>query len=178
MKWFYLFLSFIFVLRARVVRSWIPPPPPTTTTTTMTTTKTASKRTFVGNRGHVLLLFGSNGSFDKDDAEFISAATKKSGGALDVPTDSTFLYTELFARRALLEQGIGKRYVCRTQQGFLNIHYEPGDPFNTDNIVGQLNEGQIVTSTGPPRGLWIRHDGGGWSISKYGGFTWLEALDE
>jgi hypothetical protein len=55
---------------------------------------------------------------------------------------------------------------------------QPSDPSDTSNIISQLNEGQIVTSTRPPRGNWIRHDAGGWSISKHGGFTWLEPIDE
>lgn len=77
-----------------------------------------------------------------------------------------------------LKLGIGKRYIIRTQQGFLNVHYEPTDPYMTENVVDQLSEGQIVTATGPTRGIWIPHDGGGWSVSKYGGFTWLEPIDE
>ena len=92
--------------------------------------------------------------------------------------DSSQLYQALQDRLSGMEQGIGKRYVCRTQRGFLNIHKEPGDPYHTHNIVGQLRQGDIVTSTGPNRGAWIRHDGGGWSISIFGGFTWLEELRE
>ena len=88
------------------------------------------------------------------------------------------LLQSLEARQKALSLGIGKRYVTRTQKGFLNVHYEPTDPFDTANIVGQLEEGQIVTSTGPARGLWIPHDGGGWSVSKYSGFTWLEPIEE
>uniref|UniRef100_A0A7S3L334 SH3 domain-containing protein n=1 Tax=Amphora coffeiformis TaxID=265554 RepID=A0A7S3L334_9STRA len=92
--------------------------------------------------------------------------------------DSSQLYEALQDRLAEMEQGIGKRYVCRTQRGFLNIHKEPGDPYNTHNIVGQLREGDIVMSMGPNRGAWVRHDGGGWSISIFGGFTWLEELHD
>jgi len=102
-------------------------------------------------------------------------------GALDdcnVTPDSSEIYQALNDRLADMEQGIGKRYVCRTQRGFLNIHKEPGDPYNTHNIVGQLREGDIVTSMGPNRGAWVRHDGGGWSISVFGGFVWLEELHE
>jgi hypothetical protein len=91
--------------------------------------------------------------------------------------ESSF-FNSLIDRQKELKNGIGKRYVARTQKGFLNIHFEPADPFDTDNIVGQLAEGQIVTSTGPSRGSWIPHDGGGWSVSKYQGFTWLEPIDE
>ena len=93
-----------------------------------------------------------------------------------ISTDS--LYAALKDRQRMLEKGIGKRYICRTQRGFLNVHDSPGDPFDTENIVSQLSEGEIVTSTKAPQGDWICHDGGGWSISVYEGFVWLEALDE
>ena len=93
------------------------------------------------------------------------------------------LYESLRRRESDLSKGIGRRYVCRTQIGFLNVHSDPdGGPFDTSNVVGQLLEGQVVTSVAPTDGdrdgPWIRHDAGGWSISEYGGFTWLEALDE
>lgn len=90
----------------------------------------------------------------------------------------SLLIESLKKRQNALQQGIGKRYITRTQQGFLNIHYEPTDPHDVNNVVGTLEEGQIVTSTGPTRGFWVPHDGGGWSISKYGGFTWLEPIEE
>ncbi len=107
-----------------------------------------------------------------------------SGGLLPIDTtdnnniDSSFLLESLKKRQYALQQGIGKRFVARTQKGFLNIHYEPTNPHDTNNVVGQLHEGQIVTSTGPIRGFWVPHDGGGWSVSKYGGFTWLEPIEE
>ena len=88
------------------------------------------------------------------------------------------VYQALKERQKSLSLGIGKRYVTRTQRGFLNVHYEPSDPHDCENVVSQLKEGQIVTSTGPQRGQWIPHDGGGWSVAKYGGFTWLEPIDE
>ena len=108
------------------------------------------------------IVFGNNGRLIKTE---------------DTVDDSSWMES-LKKRQRALKQGIGKRYVTRTQLGFLNIHYEPTDPHDTNNIVGRLEEGQIVTSTGPTRGFWIPHDGGGWSISKYGGFTWLEPIDE
>jgi hypothetical protein len=94
--------------------------------------------------------------------------------------DSSNVHEALQARNKALQNGIGRRYVCRTQHGFLNVHKEPGDPYNTYNIVGQLMEGQIVTSTGPTRGGWVKHDGdgGGWSVSVHAGFTWLQSIDE
>jgi hypothetical protein len=92
--------------------------------------------------------------------------------------ESNDLYRLLKDRQKALQQGIGKRYVCRTQKGFLNVHLEPGDPFDTSNIVTQLKDGDIVVSTGPNRGPWVRHDGGGWSVAIFGGFKWLEPLAE
>jgi hypothetical protein len=106
-----------------------------------------------------------------DDTAVFAAATDTSKNDIDI-------HTALSQRIQNLQEGIGKRYICRTQRGFLNIHADPGDPFDTDNIVGRLSEGQIVTSVAPARGPWIRHDAGGWSISVYEGFVWLEAIPE
>lgn len=92
--------------------------------------------------------------------------------------DSQSLLKSLNERKKQLEQGIGKRFRCHTQKGFLNVHMEPGDPFNTANIVDQLEEGEIVTSVAPPRGPWIKHNKGGWSISIYYGHVWLQELKE
>jgi len=91
---------------------------------------------------------------------------------------SSALYEELKRRQVQLEKGIGKRYKTRTQKGFLNIHSDPhSGPYDVDNIIGQLQEGQIVRSVGPPIDDWIHHDAGGWSISKFEGFTFLEPLN-
>lgn len=79
-----------------------------------------------------------------------------------------------------LNVGIGKRYIVRVQKrGFLNVHSEPFDPFDVNNVVGKLKEGQIVKSMKPNEGDWVYHDGqgGGWSIAKFNGFTWLEPID-
>lgn len=112
-----------------------------------------------------------------DDQEVVFGSSGVLDTASSDTTDSS-LWKSLQRRQSALQQGVGKRYVTRTQKGFLNVHYEPTDPHDMDNVVGQLQEGQIVTSTGPTRGFWVPHDGGGWSISKYGGFTWLEPIDE
>ena len=113
----------------------------------------------------VQVLFGSS---DFDSVESLEKASEKSQD----------IFSSLEARQKELNLGIGKRFVTRTQNGFLNVHYEPTDPYDNTNVVNQLEEGQIVTSTGPARGLWIPHDGGGWSIAKFGGFTWLEPINE
>jgi hypothetical protein len=102
-------------------------------------------------------------------------------GAMDAAksvSQDADLLASLGRRQKALQLGIGKRFVTRTQKGFLNVHYEPTDPYDTNNIVRQLQEGEIVTSTGPKRGFWIPHDRGGWSIAKFGGFTWLEPIEE
>jgi len=88
------------------------------------------------------------------------------------------LFESLQSRRIELSEGVGKRYIVRTQRGFLNVHdtYESG-PYAIDNIVGRLNEGEIVISI-CKIGDWIEHDAGGWSISNFGAFTWLEPIEE
>jgi hypothetical protein len=91
--------------------------------------------------------------------------------------ESNVLYKELRTKLSSLEKGIGKRYRTRTQLGFLNVHKQPTDPFDTSNVVGKLQDGEIITSTGPNRGDWIVHDGG-WSIARFQGFQWLESLQE
>jgi len=73
--------------------------------------------------------------------------------------------------------GAGRIYVVCTQLGFLNVHTEPGDPNRLDNVVHQIVDGDIVESVGPDSGDWVQHDLGGWSIRKYGGFTWLKLYD-
>ena len=37
------------------------------------------------------------------------------------------------------------------------------DPFRTDNVVGRLAHGQVVEAE-REEGVWVLHDGGGWSI--------------
>mmetsp|Transcript_18639 Transcript_18639/g.27624 ORF Transcript_18639/g.27624 Transcript_18639/m.27624 type:complete len:144 (+) Transcript_18639:1-432(+) len=89
-----------------------------------------------------------------------------------------FILKSLKDRQKAISHGIGRRYITRTQKGFLNVHSKPTDPYDVENIVSQLTEDQIVTSTGSSKGDWIPHDAGGWSISKFGGFTWLEPIEE
>eukprot|EP00538_Stauroneis_constricta_P009471 CAMPEP_0119569582 /NCGR_PEP_ID=MMETSP1352-20130426/42127_1 /TAXON_ID=265584 /ORGANISM="Stauroneis constricta, Strain CCMP1120" /LENGTH=184 /DNA_ID=CAMNT_0007619161 /DNA_START=1 /DNA_END=551 /DNA_ORIENTATION=+ len=84
----------------------------------------------------------------------------------EVDDASKRIYEALATRQTELENGIGVRYITRTQKGFLNIHHEPSDPFATHNIVGELKEGQIVRSVAPARGGWVKHDAGGWSITR------------
>lgn len=145
----------------------------------------AEKSTRTGPLGRRQLQFGDNAQQlflaeeGSEDLMIVGNSELDSG----VYTDDTAakesgFFRDLENRKLALKNGIGRRYVTRTQQGFLNIHYEPTDPFRTDNVVGQLQEGQIVTSTGPTRGFWIPHDGGGWSVCKHGGFTWLEPIKE
>lgn len=93
--------------------------------------------------------------------------------------EDTDMHGKLKDRRMKIHDGVGKRYMVRTgSKKSLNVHLEPSSAFATDNIVNQLTDGQIVRSTGPTRGIWIPHDGGGWSVSDHQGFTWLEPIDE
>jgi hypothetical protein len=89
--------------------------------------------------------------------------------------DNATLLKDLQSRQDELKQGIGKRFKVKTQNGFLNVHSDTSSPFAIENICGKLAEGEIVTSTGPNVGDWVNHDGcgGGWSISKFGGWQWL-----
>ncbi|CAJ1953911.1 unnamed protein product [Cylindrotheca closterium] len=93
--------------------------------------------------------------------------------------EDTDLHGQLKDRRMKIHDGVGRRYIVRTREtGNLNVHLEPSSASATDNVVNQLTDGQIVRSTGPTRGIWIPHDGGGWSVSDHQGFTWLEPIDE
>lgn len=91
---------------------------------------------------------------------------------------SSTIYSNLHDRLEQIHNGIGKRYKCYTQYGFLNVHKEPTDPFDTDNLVGVIYDGQIVTSIQLNNNNWILHDAGGWSITKYNDFIWLQAIEE
>lgn len=96
----------------------------------------------------------------------------------DYVSDDKSIFEALDRRKKDINAGIGRRYITRTQKGFLNVHenYKQG-PYCLENIAGQLTEGQIVTSIAKHKD-WLHHDGGGWSIIKYEGFTFLELLDE
>ena len=116
--------------------------------------------------------------FPEEEAEDTTRLATDPNTTIRLDTNDSSLYESLRLRRKELADGIGRRYITRTQRGFLNVHdtYEY-KPYVIDDIVGRLEEGQIVTSIGNA-GDWIKHDAGGWSISKFRGFTWLEPLDE
>ena len=98
--------------------------------------------------------------------------------AISSSLDQQDLFASLKARQLELRQGVGKCYRVRTQKGFLNVHSSHEDgPYAVHNIVGQLEEGDIITATGPRIDDWIPHDAGGWSIAVHGGFVWLEPLE-
>mmetsp|Transcript_4834 Transcript_4834/g.10029 ORF Transcript_4834/g.10029 Transcript_4834/m.10029 type:complete len:177 (+) Transcript_4834:286-816(+) len=130
-------------------------------------------------------LFGEKSSSSENSSrkdqqeveEFLFGSGDGADCVHNIPSDNQ-ISSSLNRKIKELELGIGKRYIIRTQRGFLNVHHEPIDPYMSENVVNQLSDGQIVTATGPKRGIWIPHDGGGWSVFKYGGFTWLEAIDE
>ncbi len=117
---------------------------------------------------HVLM------SRESGEGEFDDLADTNSDSNDSSDTD---MWIELNKRRDQLELGIGRRYVVRTTRGFLNVHSDPSDPFAVENIVDQLLDGDIVTSVGPNKGHWVRHDRGGWSISVHSGFVWLQPID-
>ena len=109
--------------------------------------------------------------YTSPEDSFPSSSTPKSEN-----TDPLHAYLKI--RQDQLKKGIGKRYIVRTQQGFLNVHSDAKNPFALDNIVGQLGEGDVVTSIGVDDGDWVCHDKGGWSIARFSNFTWLVPIDE
>lgn len=146
----------------------------------------AERAEFSSKRAHPpAALFGNKNSSSEnvrpkdqqEDGDFLFGNGDDFIDARNVPSDDQ-ISSSLNRKVKELELGIGKRYIIRTQRGFLNVHYEPVDPYMSENVVNQLSDGQIVTATGPKRGIWVPHDGGGWSVCKYGGFTWLEPIDE
>eukprot|EP00592_Proboscia_alata_P027155 CAMPEP_0194434068 /NCGR_PEP_ID=MMETSP0176-20130528/80887_1 /TAXON_ID=216777 /ORGANISM="Proboscia alata, Strain PI-D3" /LENGTH=192 /DNA_ID=CAMNT_0039252017 /DNA_START=32 /DNA_END=610 /DNA_ORIENTATION=+ len=91
---------------------------------------------------------------------------------------------------------IGKRYRCRNpatakgimKQGkkvessdlllnvYLMIPENEVEAKDESNIINRLVDGETVESIGPSRGIWIEHDGGGWSPSIVDGHTRLTRL--
>ena len=120
----------------------------------------------------------------RDGKDFLSlcanSAAEDSEKLLEGLRDAqdSLLFVDLQSRIEQLKSGIGKRYQTRTQRGFLNVHNDTSCPFATHNILGQLVEGEVVTSIAPKEGDWIKHSGGGWSISKFGGWQWLVPLED
>ncbi|CAK0881353.1 unnamed protein product, partial [Prorocentrum cordatum] len=122
-------------------------------------------------------------------------------------------------REELAALGRGpRRFLVRTQLGFLNVHREPGDPYigeattwsaacwraRTFRAAGAaaarprrpprpplrprrrpplrrpLADGQVFhhRCQMQERGGWLRHDRGGWSVRFFGGFEWLQPIEE
>ena len=86
------------------------------------------------------------------------------------------LASSLKRRMDAVNEGAGRRYRVVTTRGFLNVHSEPGDPFNTANVVCQLDHGAVVESLSED-GVWVCHDGGGWSIRVYGDHQFLVPVE-
>jgi hypothetical protein len=57
------------------------------------------------------------------DDEFFGGGSSKFDNAGTFSSDDVIL-TSLSQRQLALSRGIGKRYIARTQKGFLNVHYE------------------------------------------------------
>mmetsp|Transcript_23022 Transcript_23022/g.33980 ORF Transcript_23022/g.33980 Transcript_23022/m.33980 type:complete len:171 (-) Transcript_23022:82-594(-) len=85
--------------------------------------------------------------------------------------------------------GVGKRYRCcnpksllqEQEQELLNVYlnipeneYEAKDP---TNIFHRLKHGEVVQAVSPQDGIWIEHDGGGWSAKTIDGMARLEPMD-
>mmetsp|Transcript_24071 Transcript_24071/g.33637 ORF Transcript_24071/g.33637 Transcript_24071/m.33637 type:complete len:214 (+) Transcript_24071:108-749(+) len=139
--------------------------------------------TFSSHSIPVLLVQAKNNSTqmiqgNSNDGDSNSDKDTSTSDSQMADTVDSSLLNSLRARQEELAVGIGKRYITRTQKGFLNIHSDPqSGPYAVDNIVGQLTESQIVTSIGKFE-EWIQHDAGGWSIAEFGGFVWLQPIDE
>lgn len=74
---------------------------------------------------------------------------------------STFSFAQaLRERQAQLQKGIGKRY--KVAGPAIKVHSSMLEgPFCTENLVGFLQEGDVVTSIDKIGDYWIKHDGGG-----------------
>ena len=91
--------------------------------------------------------------------------------------EESALLDSLKQRVAAVEDGAGRFYrVNALAPGFLNVHSTPGDPWRTDNVVCQLQDGAVVESL-REEGVWINHDGGGWSIRVYEGHAFLVLVE-
>ena len=138
----------------------------------LTTNTILHARAFVALQKSWIPSFNRRYGVDNDSTSFGQGDTNSVEQELD-------WFKSLKARQEELQLGIGKRFRVRTQRGFLNVHssFEDG-PYAVENVVDQLEDGDIVTSTGPRVNDWIPHDAGGWSIAVHGGFVWLEPLEE
>lgn len=115
--------------------------------------------------------------FHSDDDEANNDGILGTEFSVEDSVSNSYISKALKNRQKDLQQGIGKRYMVRTQHGFLNVHSDTSSVYDIDNVVGRLEEGQIVTSIGPDKGEWVKHNEGGWSIRFYEGFTWLVEID-
>jgi hypothetical protein len=72
-------------------------------------------------------------------------------------------------------------FIVHTQRGFLNVHSDNEDPFDSTNIIRQLEDGDVVkidpeVPIGPPPFFWTRiiEPVAGHVVSSTGKFEWLE----
>ena len=112
-------------------------------------------------------------------ADVHSSSSEERTSTTDEPlpsAESASLYASLQKRAAAIDEGAGRRYRVESLVGFLNVHEGPGDPWRTDNVVRQLPHGAVVESIAE-QDVWVKHDGGGWSIRVYDGHEFLVPLD-
>jgi len=88
--------------------------------------------------------------------------------------------TRFGAMHTFCRSSRNRRYIVHTQRGFLNVHSSNEDPFDTTNIIGQLQDGDRVLvdedNIGPAPFFWARllEPLQGYAVSSTGNFEWLE----
>ena len=93
-------------------------------------------------------------------------------------TEATQQLAESLQRREESLHLVGERFVCRKagHPVYLFVPTSESDETDESNIIHRLDEGEEVTVTGPRKGNWIDHDGGGWSAMIWDGETRLEQV--
>lgn len=93
-------------------------------------------------------------------------------------TEETEKMAQSLKRREESLHLVGERFVCRVQDHpvYLFVPTAKEDVEDESNIIYRLEEGEEVVVTGPHRGNWIDHDGGGYSEIVVEGVVALEQL--
>mmetsp|Transcript_21039 Transcript_21039/g.58527 ORF Transcript_21039/g.58527 Transcript_21039/m.58527 type:complete len:224 (-) Transcript_21039:230-901(-) len=143
------------------------------TATTTTTTKSTSLHS----------VSSSAKDYDGDDYDDFRLHDPPS---LDATTPSSDkCASDLKKRLAELSEGIGKRFVAHALVTQNRMHQQDNETCRVPvydqpdgKVIGHLKEGQVVLTTAPRKGPWIRHDGGGWTLSVQNGFRYLQPVNE